>query len=233
MIFAAFGKALSQVFDRRFLRVLLLGLALTLVLLFSVYGLFLWALDWLLPETITLPGGIEVRWVDDLLSATSILLMLALSVFLMVPVASAFTGLFLEDVASAVEARHYPELPPVPRLPWSDALIDSVNFFGVLVAVNLVALVLYFVVGPFAPLLFWAVNGYLLGREYFQLVAMRRLGRAGAKAARKRHFPKVWLAGTLMAAPLSIPIINLFIPILGVATFTHLFHALEPQGRGA
>jgi len=232
VILAAFGRALAQATDRRFLRVLLLGVGLTLALLFAVYGAFLWLLDWLLPETITLPGGREIAWVDDLLSFGSIILMLVLSVFLMVPVASAFTGLFLEDVAAAVEGRYYPHLPPVPRLPWSDALRDSIGFFGLLVAVNLVALALYFVVGPFAPLLFWAVNGFLLGREYFQLVAMRRLGRQGAIAARKRHRGRIWLAGTLMAAPLSIPLVNLVIPILGAATFTHLFHAWERSGQG-
>jgi uncharacterized protein involved in cysteine biosynthesis len=120
----------------------------------------------------------------------------------------------------------------VPRLPWADALRDSLSFFGLLVAVNLLAFGLYFVVGPFAPLLFWAVNGFLLGREYFQLVAMRRLGRQGAIAARKRHRGRIWLAGTMMAAPLSIPLVNLVIPILGAATFTHLFHAWEQTGQG-
>ncbi len=231
LILGSFARALAQATDRRFLRVLLLGFGLTLALLFAVYGGFLWLLDWLLPETVTLPGGREVRWLDDLLSAGSIVLMLVLSVFLMVPVASAFTGLFLEDVAAAVEARYYPHLPPVPRLPWSDALKDSLGIFGVLVGVNLLSLALYFVVGPFAPLLFWAVNGFLLGREYFQLVAMRRMGRQGAIAARKRHRGRIWLAGTLMAAPLSIPVVNLFVPILGAATFTHLFHAIERPGQ--
>jgi uncharacterized protein involved in cysteine biosynthesis len=56
---------------------------------------------------------------------------------------------------------------------------------------------------------------------------MRRLGRTGAIAARKRHSARIWLAGTLMAAPLSIPVVNLFVPILGAATFTHLFHEME------
>ena len=118
-------------------------------------------------------------------------------------------------------------LAPAPRLPLSDLLIDSVNFFGLLVAVNTLALVAYGFVGPFAPLLFWAVNGYLLGREYFQMVAMRHLGRKGAKAMRKRFFATIWIAGILMAAPLSVPLVNLLIPVLGAATFTHLFHRLN------
>jgi hypothetical protein len=27
-----------------------------------------------------------------------------------------------------------------------------------------------------------------------------------------------------MAVPLAIPVVNLFVPVLGAATFTHLFH---------
>jgi uncharacterized protein involved in cysteine biosynthesis len=66
----------------------------------------------------------------------------------------------------------------------------------------------------------------LLGREYFMLAAMRRIGRDKAKVLRKQHIGTIWMAGTLMAMPLSIPFVNLFIPILGAATFTHLFHRL-------
>jgi uncharacterized protein involved in cysteine biosynthesis len=230
MILADFAKALSQMADGRFLRVLLLGVVLSLALLFGIYVLLSLMISWLFPASFTLPWIGEITWVDNLLGWGSILLMLGLSVFLMVPTAAAFTGLFLESVADAVEDRHYPNLPPASPPPFTDTIIDSVTFFGVIVGVNIVALVLYFLVGPLAPLLFWAVNGYLLGREYFQMTAMRRLGREGARTLRKRYSGQIWIAGMLMAAPLSIPLVNLFIPVLGAATFTHLFHRLQGQG---
>ncbi len=229
MILGDFLKALGQIGDRRFRRVLVLGLALTVVLLFAVYAAFLWLVNWLAPDAVVLPVLGEVTWVDDLLSGASILFMLFLSVFLMVPVASAFTGLFLEDVARAVEDRHYPHLPPVPRIGFAEALVDSLNFLAVIVVANLLALLLYAVFVPAAPLIFWGLNGYLLGREYFQLVAMRRVGRKAAKAAWRRNAAQVWLAGLLMAVPLTVPLVNLVIPILGAATFTHLYHRLEPD----
>ena len=125
-------------------------------------------------ETFT-PGSIDIPFVgpvgglDTLLSWGSILLMAVLSVFLMIPVASAFSGLFLEDVAQAVEDQHYPALPPVARQRFGDALIDTANFIGLLLALNTGALLLYPFAGPFSPLLFWGMNGYLLGREYFTL----------------------------------------------------------------
>lgn len=229
MILSSFLDALGQLADRRFRRVLWLGLALTLGLLIAVYAGFLWLIQSLSPDVITIPFIGPVGGLDTLLSWGSALLMIGLSIFLMVPVASAFTGLFLEDVAQAVEDRHYPALPPATPVPLGTALIDSLNFFGVLVAVNVLALFLYAFAGPFIPIVFWAVNGYLLGREYFTLVAMRRIGRAGAKALRRANAGTIWLAGALMAAPLTFPVVNLIVPILGVATFTHIFHRLSAR----
>lgn len=229
MIINDFLKALGQMGDPRFRKVLFIGLGLTVALLIAVYAVFLGVLNWFLPDTVTIPWLGDVNWVDDLLSGASILFMLFLSVFLMVPVASAFTSLFLDDVADAVEATHFPTLSPAPRVNFAEGLRDSLNFLGVLILANLLALVGYLFLGPLAPLGFIALNGFLLGREYFQLIALRRLGREGAKAARRRHAAQIWVAGALMAAPLTIPIVNLLVPVLGAATFTHLFHRLEGQ----
>ncbi|WP_108127462.1 EI24 domain-containing protein [Gemmobacter caeni] len=226
-MFSDFTRAVGQIGDPRFRRVLLLGVGLALALLVGVYAGMLFLIEWLAPASVDIPLVGPVGGLDTLLSIGSALLMVGLSIFLMVPVAALFSGLFLEDVAQAVEDRHYPTLPPVPRLKLSDSLIDAVNFFGLLVMANVLALLLYPFAGPLVPVVFWAVNGFLLGREYFTLVAMRRLGRKGAKALRARHNGAIWLAGTLMAAPLSFPLVNLFIPVLGVATFTHMFHRLN------
>jgi uncharacterized protein involved in cysteine biosynthesis len=49
---------------------------------------------------------------------------------------------------------------------------------------------------------------------------------AEARQLRRRHGWQIWLAGALMAIPLTIPVVNLVVPILGAATFTHLFHRL-------
>jgi CysZ protein len=227
MIFSDFLKAVAQMSDPRFRRVLFLGIGLTLGLLFCVYAGVLGLVTIFTPDTVTLPLLGEVRWVSNLISGASIVLMLVLSIFLMVPVASAFTSLFLEDVAQAVEDRHYRHLPDAPRIPFSEALRDTLNFLGLIVVANLLALILYILFAPFALFIFWGLNGFLLGREYFQLIATRRVGRQAARELGKKHLVKIWIAGALMAMPLSIPLVNLLIPILGAATFTHLYHRLE------
>ncbi|MBL3562123.1 EI24 domain-containing protein [Rhodovulum sulfidophilum] len=231
MILTAFLKTLGQIGDRAFRRVLLLGIGLSVLLLAAIYAVIFFLIGWLVPDTLSLPWIGEIHWVDNILSGASFLLMIVMSVFLMVPVASAFTGIFLDDVAEAVEARHYPDLPPATPIPLLDQIRDSIGFLGVVLGVNLVALVLYFFVGPVAPFLFWAVNGFLLGREYFQMAAMRRLGRQGARDLRRRHGATIFLAGLLMAVPLSLPLVNLVIPILGAAVFTHLVNRLIEARR--
>lgn len=227
MIFSSFVKSLSQLDDPRFRKVLWIGIGLTLALLFGAYAGLLWLVEWMTGESTSLPLVGEVTWVGDLLSFGSLLFMVVLSAFLMVPVASAITSMFLDEVAQAVEDRHYPRLPPATPVPFSEALRDTLSFLGVLIVANFLALILYAFFVPLAPFIFWALNGFLLGREYFTLAAMRRVGRARAKEMRRKHLGTIWLAGVLMAMPLSFPLVNLLIPILGAATFTHIFHALN------
>lgn len=226
MIFNDFAKAIGQMTDPRFIRVMLLGVALAIALLTGVYAAFLWVMETFVPGSIEIPFIGPVGGLDTLVSWGSFFFMIGLSIFLMIPVASAFTGLFLEDVAQAVEDRHYPEMPPVPRASLMDTLVETANFLGILIVANVFGVIAYAFAGPFIPLVFWALNGFLLGREYFNMVASRRMGRPAALALRRENWGKVWVAGTLMAAPLSIPFLNLLIPVLGVATFTHLFYRI-------
>ncbi len=217
------SRSVNQLSDPRFLRVVVKALVLTIAILVALFTGFVW----ILPDSIPIPWVGEVEVVSALLSWAAIGLMIVLSMFLMFPVASIFIGFLVEDVADAVEDRHYPGLPDVTPVPLADTLIDAAKFFGVMVAANLVGLVIYLFTAFLAPFVFWAINGFLLGREYFQMVAQRRLGRQGADDLRKRHFGAIWMAGALMAVPLSVPVVNLFVPVIGVAVFTHLFHRLN------
>ncbi|WP_235871432.1 EI24 domain-containing protein [Shimia sediminis] len=227
LILQSFFKAIGQLGDRRFRRVLWIGIGLTFALLVAAYAGLLWIIDILVGPEAYIPVLGEVTWLNDLLGVSSFIFMMVLSVFLMVPVASAITSMFLDDVAQAVEDRHYPHLPEVPRVPFSDALRDTLGFLGVLIGANLLAFIIYAFLPMFSLFIFWGLNGFLLGREYFQLAAMRRIGREGARALRKRHGGTIWIAGILMAMPLSVPLVNLLVPILGAATFTHLFHQIQ------
>ena len=180
VILSAFARALGQLGDRRFRAVLWRGLALTLGLLAGLTALLVWGVGALVGDTVALPLLGEVAWVDDVLSWAFLALMIALSVFLMVPVAAAFVSIFLEEVAGAVEARHYPALPPAGEVSLLDGLRDGASALGLLIGANAIALALTLVFPIGGLPVFYAVNGLLLGREYFTVAAMRRVGRAEA-----------------------------------------------------
>ena len=219
--------AINQLPDRRFAFVLIKALGLTVGCLVAVtWGLMLLLGAWL-PETLWLPFVGEVTVWTGLLTGAALILMLGLSAFLMVPVAALSVGFFLDDIVAAVEEKHYPGLPPIDPLPFGDVLLDSLRFALTVVVANILALVIYLLSSLLAPFIFWAVNGYLLGREYFQLVAGRRIGVKAATRLRRRNRGEIWLAGALLAIPLTIPIINLLIPVIGVAAYTHMFHRLN------
>jgi uncharacterized protein involved in cysteine biosynthesis len=226
-------RALSQMGDPAFRRVLALGVGLSVALLVALTVGAAWLMGWLVPDSVTLPWIGELGWLDDAAAGGAVLALLVASVFLMIPVAALFSSLFLEAVAEAVEARHYPEAGTVPRASLATSLREGAAYFALLIVANALALVVYFAVPPLAPFVFWGVNGLLLGREYFQVVALRRLPREEAARLRRRHGLQIWAAGVLMAVPLTVPVVNLLVPVLGAATFTHLFHRVSRPRRTA
>ena len=232
MIFSDFLRSVAQFDDPRFRRVLWRGLGLTIVLLAAACLLVIYGVNQLLYSALVAGMISDQSWLGSLFNIGGVLLTIALSIWVMVPVASAIIALFLDEVAQAVEARHYPHLPKQAAAKLQDQILVSIRFLGLLILANIGALILSMILPFLAPLVFWATNGYLMGREYFQMAAMRRMPRTQAQELLQRHQGAIWCAGILMAIPLSIPLVGLFIPVLSAATFTHLFERLRALPSG-
>ena len=232
MILSDFLKSVAQFDDPKFRRVLSRGMGLTIVLLIAACLLVNFGINQLLSSAWAANMIGDQSWLGALINVGGVLFTIALSIWLMVPVTSAIIALFLDEVAQAVEARHYPHLPKQTATKLQDQILVGIRFLGILLLANIGALILSMIVPPLAPFVFWATNGYLMGREYFQMAAMRRMPRAQAQELYQRHQGSIWTAGILIAIPMSIPLVGLFIPILGAATFTHQFERLRALPSG-
>ena len=232
MILSDFLKSVTQFDDPKFRRVLWRGLGLTIVLLIAACLLVNFGINQLLSSAWAANLIGDQSWLGALINIGGVLFTIALSIWLMVPVTSAIIALFLDEVAQAVEARHYPHLPKQTAVKLQDQILVGIRFLGILLLANIGALILSMILPLLAPFVFWATNGYLMGREYFQMAAMRRMPRAQAQELFQRHQGSIWTAGILMAIPMSIPLVGLFIPILGAATFTHQFERLRALPSG-
>ena len=204
---------------RLLLRCLLLAI-LTFVLLAAAVGTLLGVLD---------PTGLG--WLDTSLALAGSAATVVVA-WLLFPVTIALAlGFFAEEVVEEVERRHYPDLPPPSGMAIGASIWGAVRFASFALLLNLLVLPLYLLPGA-NLLIYLGLNGYLLGREYFELVAGRRLPGATVSAARRRLRGRLWLAGTIIAAMLAVPLFNLIAPVVAIAFMVHLFEGLRRE-RGA
>jgi len=147
-------------------------------------------------------------------------------IFLMPAITSLVASLFVDDVADHVEREHYPAEQPGVALPVAIAMTEGVKTALLTILVYIVALpfVLFAGVGF---IVFFVATAWLLGREYFELAAMRFRSPADAKAMRKDNAATVFTAGLFIAAFVSIPIVNLATPLFGMAFMVHMHKRLS------
>ena len=113
------------------------------------------------------------------------------------------------------------------------ALWGSLRFLGIVLVVIIVLLPVYGILLFFPPLFYilsLAVNGYLVGREYFEAVAWRYLPRPEADRLRRRRRGDVWLCGVLIVLLLTIPVVNFLVPIVATAFMVHVYKRLRATG---
>ncbi len=241
-----FAKAVSQLTDPRLRRVLWLGVLGALGAFAVLWAVVWWLLGWIDPSSIW-----GLAWLIDWLGETfdwiagiAFLAGLLVATFLMFPaVVTVIVGFLLEEVAAAVEARHYPQAGDPRRQPMMEVLGSTLKFAVIVILLNLLILPVYlilFIVPPLNLILFYLLNGYLIGREYFELVAFRRLPPEMATRLRRQNRARVLLSGVALTFCMTVPIVNLFAPILGVAFMVHVVHDImrrtgtaEPVNRSA
>lgn len=169
-------------------------------------------------------------WLDTLLTIVGSAAALVLAWLLFPVVIAATLGWFAEDIALAVERRYYPDLPPPVGMGVGGSVWATVRFAAIALLLNLLALPLYLLLPGPNVMVYLALNGYLLGREYFELVAGRRLPWSKVEALRQRVRARLWLAGVVIALLLTVPVLNLVAPVVAIAFMVHLFEDLR---RGA
>ncbi|TWT15066.1 EI24 domain-containing protein [Reyranella sp. CPCC 100927] len=230
-MFAAVEKSFAQLGDPKLRWVVLKSLGIA-ILFYVVIWVATWFLVAAIPTvSVSWLGETGNRWLNDLLHFLAGLAAYALPLFLFPACFGIIVSLFLEEVADAVEERHYPQLGKAPGVPLWVGIWSGVKFFLLLVSVNLVLLPVYIILLFFpiaSVILFCVVNGYLCSVEYFELVGLRRQPMTDVTALRRTNRGRVWLAGILIAAAGIVPFLNLLAPILGTALMVHIRQTLSP-----
>ncbi len=215
------ARAFGALLNPRIGWVVVASILLTVLALAGLWALIAWLLT-----------GFEIfrwgwaNWIVDTFTGLAIFF----AVLLVAPaVLLAITGLFLSWVVAAVERRHYPHLPPARDVPIIEDIASVLRFAALLLALNLLVLPLYLVLPVLNFPISWTLNGYLAGREYYDLVAIRRLEKAEREGLRRANGGRIFRAGFVVALLMTVPVLNLVMPVVAAAYMTHVFHALRPR----
>ena len=230
-MFRAFLAALRQLGDPPIKRVIW-RVALWTAALSLLVGVALWTAIAGIDPTMSF-DFIPILWLKGLLVWVAGIFVGVLGVFaffavfwlLFAVIVQLVAGFYLEDIITAVEARHYPELPPAISQSVSGAVVNALQYFAMLVFLNLLAMPFY-LIPLFGVLVFYLVNGYLIGREYFELVALRRIDARSAATLRKAQRGQVFGAGLITTLLFSLPVVNLVAPIVAAAAMVHIFEGM-------
>ena len=220
MLIAA-GQAFQDLFTPAFRGVLFKCVGFTIALLAAMVIAALWVFG----TFVEWPG-----WVETLIAWLGGLALVVGSVFLIPPVTSLIAGLYLDDIAEVVERTHFPSDPPGRELPTAQSILLAVKFFLVVLGVNIVALFLLLIPGV-NLIAFYLGNGYLLGREYFELAAMRHMPQAEAKQLRVANRGTILMCGLVIAGLASVPILNLLTPLFATSFMVRIYKQIA--GRAA
>ncbi|WP_374656660.1 EI24 domain-containing protein [Dongia sp.] len=215
----ALSLAFGQLSDPRIKKVIGISIVIAAAVFVGLY----FATDYAFSIFLNLDG-----WLGALLSGAGTFFF----AWFTFPIVTATTAAFFADeVVDAVMARHYPERSQPFKVSIAETVIDGVKLASIAILANIVTLPLLFF-PPIYAVVAYGLNGYLLGREYYEMPAFRRLARPEAKALFQRHRGRFVFAGIVIAFLSTIPILNLIAPIVGIAFMVHMFESvvnLEPR----
>jgi uncharacterized protein involved in cysteine biosynthesis len=222
-VIQAFELAVRQLGDPRLRSVIWQSLALSLVLQIAIGGFAWWALDRY--------AHVEIGWANSLIHWLGGAAVVVLALLLFPASFGIVVSIFMEQIADIVESEHYPQLGPARGISVWTGIWTGVAFLIGVILLNLVMLPFYILaifIAGLGAVLFYGINGWLTGRMYYELVALRRSSPADVKAWRKANLWPLWLTGIVIVFLGTIPVLNLIVPVLGTAAMVHVAQTLRP-----
>jgi uncharacterized protein involved in cysteine biosynthesis len=219
----AFELAVRQLGDPRLRAVIWQSLGLSLVLQIAIGVLAWWCLQHFVHYDIGWVNGL-IQWLGGAAVVVVALLLFPASFGIVV-------SIFMEQIADIVEGEYYPQLGPARGISVWTGIWTGLVFLVAVIVLNLVMLPFYILaifVAGLGAVLFYAINGWLTGRMYYELVALRRRDPGDVKAWRKANLWPLWMTGVAIVFLGTIPVLNLIVPVVGTAAMVHVAQTLRP-----
>ncbi|MEE2996034.1 MAG: EI24 domain-containing protein [Pseudomonadota bacterium] len=221
-MFSALFLAIQQLADKRIRSVVVRAVVVSAV----VFIALVFGISWTLSST----SFFGMKWLDSGVAILGGATAFAIGLLIFPALTGLVISFMMEEIARAVETRHFPDLPDVREEPIWEMVSHAARFASIALGLNLLVLVFVvpvllftFVLAPLIPFVFCALNGYLLGREYFEFAALRRLDPAAMQLLRRRHKTRILICGIVISVLMAIPLVNWLMPVVAAAYMVHVF----------
>jgi CysZ protein len=206
-------KALKSLLHKGIFKIFLLSILLNIAILAGIVLGVHFLLD-----GITIPF---LEGFDFLIDISGVIIAFFISIFVFPILMPIIISFFDEAICAAIEKQEYPELAK-PNPPFWPTIRQDLAFTLKAIFLNILVLPLYLI--PLVNIVvYYTLNGYLLGREFFNTAAGRYVSFGEGKALRKRNKLEIITGGAAITFLATIPVIQLIAPIWGVALMLHLF----------
>ena len=211
-------KTLNQISTAPFRRVLFLSVSISLLT-----TLLLWAFITKIIFNTNMTSITWLEWFLDILGGGAVFILLVL---LLPTLVGLIASIMLESICRSVELVYYPHLPKAQGQNLYTGVLVGLKFTGTMIVLNIIFLPLI-VIPPVYIFASWVLNSYLLGREFFELVAYRRLDKVNVNRMYKKFRFTLIGYGLVIAFISIIPVINFIVPLFGTAVMLHAFQRIQ------
>ena len=222
IIIDIFLISLKNIFEPKVFKWVIWTIILTTICLSILsYGIFI-----LVKSFISVDIPFIGDYIDSFLIYGAIFIMIWGSTILFVPLSTMVFAIFQEKVINEIEIKYYPETIKKLEPKIATFLIAGIKLLGwtILIQVFLFPFAIFFG-GAFwwIPLTI-IINGFLISKEYFEAIGLRKLDHFKVKIIKNQLLWPSWLYGILSAILFLIPILNLLVPALLTLLMLHLFN---------
>lgn len=170
--------------------------------------------------------SIQVDWLRHVVEAASMALSIFIA-FLLFPLTfPLIITLFEEYISIYIERKHYGSISNVSIMTVKEKVVAGIRFFGILLVLNLLLIPFYFI-PVINVVLYYGINGYLLSREFFEMVVGRYESLVSVRRIRKKYWRQLTIGGIVLMFGAVVPVLNLLMPVLTVIFMVHFYHNIR------
>jgi len=225
-VFKVIRISILDLFDTK-MRVVFLKTVSISIIVILVVALIIWGL-------LDLVQIFEVNFLNKLISWAIGVILFIIASAVLGPLMIVIGGVYSEDIAHHVENKHYPNRVGHRFVGVTESIKTGGRLLFKCLIVNVLLTPIY-IVGGFFPiisvLIFFGVNGYLLSRELFEIVASRHLERDDRVLFWRANRGGSIFIGVTIICLSTVPLLNFISAMLGMIITTHYFQYRTNAGR--